>query len=136
MTVHLFNIRVYSEDTDYSGVVYHAQYLCFMSRARSEWLRERGGRTLDDFERERCAFVVRAAQLKYHRPSRLGDLLVVETRIAEMRRASFMVAHRIWVADKPSEIICDGTVELVFVDFNLRPRALPKELMAEINCGS
>ena len=88
-------VRVYWEDTDAGGVVYHARYLAFMERARSEWMRALGWgqeqlRTADD-----VAFAVRAMELDFRAPARLDDQLQVSVRLLECRGASFSVGQRI-----------------------------------------
>ena len=88
-------VRVYWEDTDAGGVVYHARYLAFMERARSEWLRAHGVhqdalRASDDL-----VFAVRAMELDFRAPARLDDQLRVSVNLLESRGASFVVDQRI-----------------------------------------
>ena len=80
----LVSVRIYHEDTDSGGVVYHANYLRYMERARTEWLRDRG------FDHDRVAreagilFVVRSVQIKFLRPARLSDLLVASAELVKI----------------------------------------------------
>jgi acyl-CoA thioester hydrolase len=83
---HSIEHRVYYDDTDAGGVVYHSHYIRFMEHARTEWLREKG------WNHERIArevgilFVVRSVDIKFLRPARLDDLLVVEAELTNVRR--------------------------------------------------
>lgn len=96
MTPHRLQIRVYYEDTDFSGVVYHASYLRFMERARTEWLRALG---VDQQALHDCAtplaFVVRAMTLDFLKPARMDDLLTVETRVTSVKGASLLLAQNV-----------------------------------------
>ncbi|MET1023178.1 MAG: tol-pal system-associated acyl-CoA thioesterase [Pseudoxanthomonas sp.] len=92
--------RVYWEDTDAGGVVYHAQYVAFLERARSEWMRAHGQKQ----ERLRLdhdlVFVVRAMQLDFLKPARLDDLLKVTAAVRRVKRASVIFAQQIWREDQ------------------------------------
>lgn len=95
---HRWRVRVYWEDTDAGGVVYYANYLKFMERARSEWLRELGfdqSRLRDDAG---AVFVVRRVEADYHAPARLDDEIEIETRLCELGRAKLVVSQRLQVA--------------------------------------
>ena len=81
-------LRVYYEDTDSGGVVYYANYLRFMERARTEWLRALGFEQDHLIRDEGILFAVRSASLEYHRPARFNDQLLVGVRLAERRRAA------------------------------------------------
>jgi acyl-CoA thioester hydrolase len=122
--------RVYWEDTDAGGVVYHARYLAFMERARSEWMRALGWgqehlRTVDD-----VAFAVRAMELDFRAPARLDDQLQVSVRLLECRGASFSVGQRI---ERAGALLVEGTVRIAALrasDF--KPRPIPDALLAEL----
>jgi acyl-CoA thioester hydrolase len=86
--VHLYPVRVYYEDTDAGGIVYHANYLRFAERARSEFLRLLGWAHERLVEETGLVWVVRRAALDYMQPARLDDALMVETSLAAMKRAS------------------------------------------------
>ena len=86
--VHSFSLRVYYQDTDAGGVVYHANYLAFAERARSEALRALGAPQAELIARHGLMFVVRRVELDYQRPARLDDELVVTTAIVEVGGAS------------------------------------------------
>ena len=88
---HLHHVRVYYEDTDFSGTVYHANYLRFMERARTEVLRALGvdqGAALAGETSERFGFVVRAMTIDFHRPARMDDWLAVETTVEKLGAAT------------------------------------------------
>ena len=87
-------VRVYYEDTDAGGIVYHATYLRWMERARTEWLRALGVRHADLADRDGIQFVVAALEIRYLRPARLDDLLSVDLELVEARRASLRLVQR------------------------------------------
>ena len=88
-------VRVYWDDTDAGGVVYHAQYLAFMERARSEWMRAIGHGQELLRERDGLVFVVRAMQVDFRSPARLDDALQVSVELRECRRASLLLRQEI-----------------------------------------
>jgi acyl-CoA thioester hydrolase len=93
-------VRVYYEDTDFSGRVYHASYLRFLERGRTEWLRRRGFTHLDIAESSGVVFAVRSLQVEYLAPAVMDDLLVVETSAAAVRGASISFHQRVVRGDK------------------------------------
>jgi acyl-CoA thioester hydrolase len=94
--VHTLPVRVYYEDTDFSGVVYHANYLRFLERGRTESLRALGVAQSDlHAEGEGLIFAVRRMTIDYLLPARMDDVLTVETRIADVRGASLVIAQRV-----------------------------------------
>ena len=116
-------VRIYWEDTDAGGVVYHARYLAFMERARSEWLRARGVQQDALREEEDLVFAVRAMDLDFRAPARLDDQLQVSVRLLESRGASFMVSQRI---ERGAALLVEARVRLAALrasDF--RPRPIP-----------
>lgn len=118
-------IRVYWEDTDAGGVVYHAQYLAFLERARSEWMRALGDQ--DAMRRELdLVFVVRAMQVDFRRPARLDDLLEATVALRECRRASLVMAQAVRRGD---ELLLDATVRIASLHAGtFRPRPIPDPL--------
>jgi acyl-CoA thioester hydrolase len=119
-------VRVYYEDTDAGGVVYHAQYLNFMERARTEWLRELGfDQTLLATE-QNIMFVAHEVQVKFAKPARLNDLLHVTATVESARHFSLIFAQKI-LRDK--EIIARATVGIASVNTQtLKPAELPEYL--------
>jgi acyl-CoA thioester hydrolase len=93
---HRLQVRVYYEDTDFSGVVYHASYLRFMERGRTELIRDLGIDQRDLFDAgQALAFAVRAMQIDFLRPAVMDDLLTIETQPIDMRGASMTVRQRV-----------------------------------------
>jgi len=124
----IWPIRVYWEDTDAGGVVYHASYLRFLERARSEWLRTLGYAQDALREREGVVFVVRAMRLEFLRPARLDDELSVDVTLVERRRASLLMRQIIRRGDKQ---LLDAEVKVACVTAtDFRPRAVPDALVA------
>ncbi|HEY3624312.1 MAG TPA: tol-pal system-associated acyl-CoA thioesterase [Roseiarcus sp.] len=93
-------VRVYYEDTDFSGRVYHASHLRFLERGRTEWLRRRGFAHRDLAENSGVVFAVRSLQLEFLAPAMMDDLLEVETIVAAVRGASIAFKQRILRSDK------------------------------------
>jgi acyl-CoA thioester hydrolase len=124
-------VRIYYEDTDAGGVVYYANYLRFMERARSEWMRSMGFE-LDALARdEGTLFAVRSANLEYLRPARLSDLLEVSVSVTRRGRASIDLYQEITRVD---ELICMAQVRLVCVDSQgFAPRPIPKRILSEVD---
>jgi acyl-CoA thioester hydrolase len=117
-------VRVYYEDTDFSGRVYHASYLRFLERGRTEWLRGRGFTHQDFAESSGIVFAVRSLQIDFRAPSRIDDLLRVETEAAALRGASIEFQQRIFRDE--SELVA-ATV-LVAAIRDGRPARLPAAL--------
>jgi acyl-CoA thioester hydrolase len=121
-------VRVYWEDTDAGGIVYHAAYLGFMERARSEWLRAAGIDQRALQERERLQFAVVDMQIEWRRAARYDDLLSVTAAIADRGRASFSFAQTVL---RGAELLVNATVRVAAIDSaTLKPRRLPEELLA------
>jgi acyl-CoA thioester hydrolase len=123
-------VRVYYEDTDAGGVVYYANYLKFMERARTEWLRELGFEQ-DALAREQgVLFAVTEVELHYLRPARFNDALSVTARVSERRRASLEFAQTVYRKD---ETLCAGRIRIACLDaVTFRPRPLPDRLIEEL----
>ncbi len=98
---HLLPVRVYYEDTDFSGVVYYASYLRFMERGRTEQIRDLGVEQAELFDGEQgLAFAVRRMAIEFLKPARMDDLLTVETQPKEARGATLVLMQRILRADE------------------------------------
>lgn len=123
-------VTVYYEDTDSGGVVYYANYLKFLERARTEWLRARGfGQARLAAERG-LVFAVRELHLDLLRPARLDDRLEVSASVAECRRASLVFAQDV---TRDGDPVCRARVRVACLDAGgFRPRPLPDDLLAEI----
>ena len=123
--------RVYWEDTDAGGVVYHAQYLAFLERARTEWLRARGkGQELLRAEHD-LVFAVRAMRIDFRQPARLDDALEVSVALTECRRASLVLAQEI---RRGGELLLDAQVRVAALAAGtFRPRPIPRPLYDELH---
>jgi acyl-CoA thioester hydrolase len=126
---HVMSVRVYYEDTDFSGSVYHASYLRFMERGRTKYLRLLGADQRALFEetaREApgFAFVVRAMQIEFLKPARMDDVLVVVTQPQEVRGASITLHQQVM---REGEVVIDAQVKVAFVSGG-RARPIPKAL--------
>jgi acyl-CoA thioester hydrolase len=125
LTAFVLPVRVYYEDTDASGVAYHANYLRWFERGRTEWLRSRGYGQEDLRLREGIAFTLASLQIDYLKPARLDDLLDVVTRIGELKRAS--VVFEQWLQRAGSDqVLARLTARAACVDAaTFRPKPLP-----------
>jgi len=126
---HVQQVRVYYEDTDFSGVVYHASYLRFMERGRTNYLRLLGTDQRAMFEQVEqeapgFAFVVRSMQIDFRKPARMDDVLDIATEPREVKGAS-MVLHQI--VSRAGETLVEATVQVAFVSGG-RARPIPKPL--------
>lgn len=122
--------RVYWEDTDAGGVVYHARYVAFLERARTEWLRAYGHGQESLRNGHDLVFAVRAMQLDFLRPARLDDLLVVGAELRQCRRASLVFAQNI-VRD--GEVLLTAQVKVAALGAgSFRPKPVPDALYAEL----
>jgi tol-pal system-associated acyl-CoA thioesterase len=119
-------VRVYYQDTDAGGVVYHAQYLSFMERSRTELLNDRGIDLARFVERHGTLFMVHRIDVKYHLPARLNDLLSVSAEVVKMGRASFVFHQRV---ERASELLVEADVTIALVDrHRMKPARMPSEL--------
>lgn len=120
-------VRVYYEDTDSFGVVYYANYLRFLERARTEWLRALGFDQVD-MAAQGVGFVVRSVQGEYLKPARFNDELEVRSRIAATRRTAVDFAQGVYRGD---ELLFEGAVRVVCIEMaKSRPVSLPAALRA------
>jgi acyl-CoA thioester hydrolase len=128
-----FPVRVYWEDTDAGGVVYYANYLRFLERARSEWLRVIGIDQAALLRDERLQFVVVEANIRYHRPALFDDALVVSVRIGELRGASVVFAQEIRRGTADGELLISASIRAAcLASDGLRPRPLPAALTGQL----
>lgn len=126
---HLFNIRIYYEDTDTGGIVYYANYLKFAERARTEMLRDYGAALSLIQEQFDLAFVVRRCCADYHHPARLDDQLVVRTKIKRLGGASLDLDQRVYLED---QLLASLNVRLALIDQAMRPARFPPLLIAAL----
>ncbi|HEV7255389.1 MAG TPA: tol-pal system-associated acyl-CoA thioesterase [Mesorhizobium sp.] len=124
---HRTTARVYYADTDFSGVVYHARYLEFLERGRSDFLRLSGvhHHELDaGAQGERVAWVVRRMEIFFRAPARIDDVLTIETRAENVRGARIEMRQRIL---RGEDVLIEATVEAAIVGADGRPKRFPKE---------
>ncbi|MEQ1688723.1 MAG: YbgC/FadM family acyl-CoA thioesterase [Sphingopyxis sp.] len=124
---HRFGLRIYFEDTDLSGVVYHANYLRYMERARSDMLRLAGIDSRTAFEAGEGAWAVTELSIKYHAPAKLDDELCVTSTVEAVRGASVTIAQTITRGDT---VLTRGTVTAAFVSPAGRARRQPADWIA------
>jgi acyl-CoA thioester hydrolase len=126
----LLTVRVYYEDTDAGGVVYYANYLKFMERCRTEWLRGLGCDVAELARDQHAIFAVRAAEIDYRRPARLSDMLQVSAAISNLRPASLAVEHEI---TRGGELLCRARIQLACLDAErFAPMPIPENVKAII----
>lgn len=136
-------IRVYYEDTDAGGVVYHSNYINFFERARTEWLRSLGFEQDQLISEHQFIFVVRALDCEYLSPAVFNDELFVTAAIREFRRTSVVFKQQIVRATKTEEerrkygdyvVLAEGNVTVVAVDTEkFKPKRLPDYLLEKLN---
>lgn len=119
---HHHAIRVYAEDVDYMGIVFHANYLRYIERARTEILRTLN-LSLSDLKKEDILFAVTELSIKYIFPATLDDLLEVITEIKEVKACTFVFAQVI--KNQQHQLICEARVKVVCVTAKLKPQKLP-----------
>lgn len=129
MSEHRWRLRVYYEDTDVSGVVYHANYLRWFERARTEWLRAQGYGQEQLRMELGIAFTVAGLEIAYLRPARLDDELEVTTVVAERGRASLGFEQVLRKAGQAETVLARVTVRIACVNAeSFRPCGLPEAL--------
>ena len=121
---HRFALRVYFEDTDTAGIVYYANYLRFMERARSDMLRAVGIDQRAALESGEGVYAVAEARIKYRAPAKLDDELLVVSNVREVRAASCVIHQRVMRGD---EVLADAHVTAAFLSPAGRPKRQPRE---------
>lgn len=131
-------VRVYYEDTDHGGIVYYANYLKFMERARTEFLRQSGFNQSDLLVQERCMFVVKSANINFVAPARFDDVLAVTAQIIQVRRASLLFSQQCRIKEAApgaasgtsnGDLCASAEVLIACVDADsFKPRAVPGTL--------
>lgn len=134
-----FPIRVYWEDTDAGGIVFYANYLKFFERARTEWLRSLGVGQHNLREQTGGMFVVTDAQLRYLRPAKLDDELIVTASLLDKGRASLTITQQALLKpehmteDKPT-LLTEGTIRIGWVDAaTMLPARIPSTLLEQLS---
>ena|SRR5579872_1263895 len=127
--VHVLPLRVYYEDTDLSGLVYHANYLRFMERGRTEFFRLAGIKPADLDSAEPTAWALRSAALSFVRPARLDDQLNLHSVVTAMSGARLSVLQRIYAR---GDLLVEGRIEACLLTLTGKPRRIPEPVRALI----
>lgn len=120
---HLYPVRVYYQDTDAAGIVYHANYLDFFERARCEMMAQVGADHIATRAAGEGGYVVAEANIAYRRPARLGEALLVVSRVIEVRSAACVIRQNVM---RDGEVIVVGRIAAVFVGPDGRPKRQPQ----------
>ncbi|MBC3764715.1 tol-pal system-associated acyl-CoA thioesterase [Neptunicella marina] len=127
---HEFSVRVYYEDTDAGGIVYYANYLKFLERARTEWLRELGIEQ-DELLTRHIGFVVRQVNMDNLRAAVFNAQLVIRSRIVQLKKASLVFHQQIF--NQQNELLVDATIHIACVDLaKMRAIAIPSHIREEL----
>ncbi len=129
MRIHTHEYRVYYEDTDAGGIMYHGRYINWCERGRAEYLRDIGLQSSTIFEDTGVLFVVRHLAADYLKPAKLDQLLRVETSLKEMKNSSFILNQSIFCQDS---VLFSMTVTIVCIDGNARPVRIPDMVRTKI----
>jgi acyl-CoA thioester hydrolase len=133
VSAFIWQARVYWEDTDAGGIVYYANYLRFLERARSEWLRLRGVSQRALAEEPGVVFSVVGLEVQYRRPARLDDLIAISCRPVQCGGASLDFEQSIWRESVTGELLLSATVRIACLDVrSLKPRRLPVVIVREL----
>ncbi len=119
---HQHSVRVYAEDVDFMGIVYHANYLCYFERARTEMLRTKQI-LLSNLVELDIMFAIQEIKIQYKSPAKLDDLLTVSTLIKELKTCSFVFEQ--YIINQNDKLISEAEIKVVCVNRNLKPRRLP-----------
>jgi acyl-CoA thioester hydrolase len=124
--IHILPISIYYEDTDLSGVVYHANYLRFMERGRTEFFRMAGISKMAGLEDEEpTAWAIRSIKVEYHRPARLDDQIQVRTRLTGLSGARMHAIQRVTCGER---LLVEGRIEACITTLTGKPRRLPRNI--------
>jgi acyl-CoA thioester hydrolase len=123
-------VRVYWEDTDAGGIVFYANYLKFFERARTEWLRALGHSQQEMVDTTGCMFVVQDTHVRYLKPARLDDWLVVTVDVRERGRASLRIAQQAWCGER---LLAEGEIRIGCVErTTMKPHRIPSPIFEAI----
>ena len=126
----IWPVRVYYEDTDAGGVVFYANYLKFMERARTELLRSFGYEQDELITKAHIAFAVRSVKIDYLKPARFNELLQISTELTHFKKASLEFSQIIY---RDNEILVTGDIKVACVDtLNFKPAAIPENLLEQL----
>lgn len=120
-------MRVYYEDTDAGGVVYHSQYLNFMERARTEWLRALGFEQTDLRDNLHIIIVIHSMQIAFKKPAKFNDLLTIKSHLTSLGSSSWHCAQTIW---RDGELLIEAQVKAAFVNSQtFKPTRIPAAIL-------
>lgn len=126
-------LRVYYEDTDASGMVYHANYVNFFERARTEWLRSLGYEQDDLRRKEKIIFTVRKIEIDYLKPALFNDQLIASVEIIKIGASSLEFSQQMMRHNKDKDILSKGNVLIVCIDSDtFKPKRIPKGVRTAI----
>ena len=130
---HTIDVRIYYEDTDCGGVVYYANYLKYFERARTHYLESRAISVTEQLQ-QGTQFVVVHAELDWRAPARYGETLTIETRLAEVTRASLTFAHV--VRERTSQrVVVEGSAKLAATDLAGKVKRMDQPLVDQLHAG-
>ncbi len=127
--MHRLRIKIYYEDTDAGGVVYYANYLCYLERARTEFLLDIGI-DVAEYHKKGYFFVVVHVDIHYKRPARLGEIIEVTTEMIEVTNATINLKHQIF---RDSTLLVEASVRVACIDKDGKPRRIPESFKNIIN---
>lgn len=127
---HAMDVKIYYEDTDCGGVVYYANYLRYMERARTEYLASRGY-SVKKLMDEGTIFMVLRVEIDYRSPARYGDTIEIETWVRDATRATMVFEH-IMREKISGRVFVECRAKVVFVDANAKPRRIPAEYVENV----
>jgi len=128
--VFLWPVRVYYEDTDAGGVVYHTNYIKFMERARTEWLRDLGFEQDELREKDAVIFAVRSVQVDYFLPAKFNDQLTVSSRVTKKGKASITIEQEVM---RKEIVLCKGIIKVATLDDkSFKAKAMPARLFEKM----
>lgn len=130
---HYYPIQIFYEDTDAGGVVYHANYIKYMERARTVFLQDKGFSLSDLLESYGIQFVVRDLHVTYEKPAKLQQNLTVATKITKYGKASLTFLQSIYFDPMDEQsIICTGEIVIVCINLQMKPCGIPAAVLGEI----
>ena len=128
--IFLWSVRVYYEDTDAGGVVYHSNYLNFMERARTEWLRQKGWGQERLYREQGVLFAVAQMEIRFLAPARLDDLLTISVEVSQQKPASLSLKQTIFRAQDQRQLLEAG-VRIVALNGQFKPIRWPEGLFGD-----
>lgn len=129
--MHNHKVKIYYEDTDAGGVVYYANYLKYLERARTELLAERGI-DVAEYHNKGFLFAVVNVDVQYKKPAVLGDVIDVTTEVTDVTNVTISIGHRIF---RGSTLLVEATVRLACINQDGKPRRLPEEFASLLSAG-